>query len=247
MAKTKSAYAQKLLDPRWQRKRLEILERAKWACEACGDESSPLHVHHGFYRYGTEPWEYPDSSLHCLCEACHDCADHPSRVPKEGVTINPEDGTLTYKILNDKLPPTYLHQSEMFHVPGIHCDDDLWGKGVIAHAAESIGMGIAVEQYGASHFGNGGGPSIVLTHPKSLGETGAENLRRSWQKRHSGPDKANGLLVLEEDTKVSHLSFPPEANQFLQTRQFNITEIARWYNVPPRPADGTDQGNVNDP
>jgi len=158
---------------------------------------------------------------------------HPSRVPKEGVTINPEDGTLTYKILNDKLPPTYLHQSEMFHVPGIHCDDDLWGKGVIAHAAESIGMGIAVEQYGASHFGNGGGPSIVLTHPKSLGETGAENLRRSWQKRHSGPDKANGLLVLEEDTKVSHLSFPPEANQFLQTRQFNITEIARWYNVPP--------------
>lgn len=158
---------------------------------------------------------------------------HPSRVPKEGVTINPDDGTLTYKILNDKLPPTYLHQSEMFHVPGIHCDDDLWGKGVIAHAAESIGMGIAVEQYGASHFGNGGGPSIVLTHPKSLGETGAENLRRSWQKRHSGPDKANGLLVLEEDTKVSHLSFPPEANQFLQTRQFNITEIARWYNVPP--------------
>lgn len=158
---------------------------------------------------------------------------HPSRVPKEGVTIDPEDGTLTYKVLNDKLPPTYLHQSEMFHVPGIHCDDDLWGKGVIAHAAESIGMGIATEQYGASHFGNGGGPSIVLTHPKSLGETGAENLRRSWQKRHSGPDKANGLLVLEEDTKVSHLSFPPEANQFLQTRQFNITEIARWYNVPP--------------
>ena len=158
---------------------------------------------------------------------------HPSRVPKEGVTINLEDGTLTYKVLNDKLPPTYLHQSEMFHVPGIHCDDDLWGKGVIAHAAESIGMGIATEQYGASHFGNGGGPSIVLTHPKTLGDEGANNLRKSWQKRFTGPDKANGLLVLEEDTKVSHLSFPPEANQFLQTRQFNITEIARWYNLPP--------------
>jgi len=158
---------------------------------------------------------------------------HPSRVPKEGVTVNPEDGTLTYKVLNDKLPPTYLHQSEMFHVPGIHCDDDLWGKGVIAHAAESIGMGIATEQYGASHFGNGGGPSIVVSHPKTLGDEGANNLRKSWQKRFTGPDKANGLLVLEEDTKVSHLSFPPEANQFLQTRQFNITEIARWYNLPP--------------
>lgn len=158
---------------------------------------------------------------------------HPSRVPKEGVTINPDDGTLTYKILNDKLPPTYLHQSEMFHVPGIHCDDDLWGKGVITHAAESIGMGLATEQYGAAHFGNGGGPSIVLTHPKTLGDDGANNLRKSWQKRFSGPDKANGLLVLEEGTTVSHLSFPPEANQFLQTRQFNITEIARWYNVPP--------------
>jgi len=158
---------------------------------------------------------------------------HPSRVPKEGVTINPDDGTLTYKILNDKLPPTYLHQSEMFHVPGIHCDDDLWGKGVIANAAESIGMGLATEQYGAAHFGNGGGPSIVLTHPKTLGDDGANNLRKSWRKRFSGPDKANGLLVLEEGTAVSHLSFPPEANQFLGTRQFNITEIARWYNVPP--------------
>ena len=157
---------------------------------------------------------------------------HPSRVPKDGVIVN-EDGTLTYKVLNDKLPPTYLSQSEMFHVPGILCDDDLWGKGVITHAAESIGMGLATEQYGASHFGNGGGPSIVLTHPKTLGDDAANNLRKSWQKRFSGPDKANGLLVLEEDTKVSHLSFPPEANQFLQTRQFNITEIARWYNLPP--------------
>lgn len=83
MAKTKSAYAQKLLDPRWQRKRLEVLDRAKWACETCGDESSPLHVHHGFYRYGTEPWDYPDSSLHCLCEACHDCADHQRRELQE--------------------------------------------------------------------------------------------------------------------------------------------------------------------
>lgn len=162
---------------------------------------------------------------------------HPSRVPKENVIRN-EDGTLTFKVNNDKGPPTYLgvnehgHQ-EMFYVPGILCEDDVYGKGVILHAADSIGMGIATEQYGGSHFGNGGGPSIVLRHPKTLGDEGAANLRRSWQKRFNGPDKANGLLVVEEDIKVEHLSFPPEANQFLATRQFNITEIARWYNVPP--------------
>jgi HK97 family phage portal protein len=162
---------------------------------------------------------------------------HPSRVPKENVKRN-ADGTLSFLVKNDKGPPTLLgvnadgHQ-EMFYVPGILCEDDVYGKGVIQYAAESIGMGIATEQYGASHFGNGGGPSIVLTHPKQLGKEGADNLRRSWQTRFSGPDKANGLLVLEEDTKVEHLSYPPEANQFLMTRQFNITEIARWYNVPP--------------
>ena len=75
MAKTKSAYAQKLLDPRWQRLRLEILNRDDWACTHCGDKTSTLHVHHGYYEFGKDPWEYSPGSLRTLCESCHELGD----------------------------------------------------------------------------------------------------------------------------------------------------------------------------
>lgn len=64
-------YQQKLLDPRWQKKRLEILQRDEWACRECGDETSTLHVHHCWYEYGREPWHYPDDALITLCKDCH--------------------------------------------------------------------------------------------------------------------------------------------------------------------------------
>lgn len=65
------SYADLLLDPRWQRKRLEVLERADFTCEECGDKSTTLHVHHGYYEKGKKPWEYPHDSLHCVCAPCH--------------------------------------------------------------------------------------------------------------------------------------------------------------------------------
>lgn len=69
MSKT---YAEKLRDPRWQRKRLEILERDKWVCTNCGDTEQELHVHHRRYEVGKEPWEYDDSVLTTLCADCHE-------------------------------------------------------------------------------------------------------------------------------------------------------------------------------
>lgn len=64
-------YAEKLRDPRWQRKRLEILERDKWTCAICEDKESTLHVHHKHYRDGLDPWDYEDGNLTTLCERCH--------------------------------------------------------------------------------------------------------------------------------------------------------------------------------
>lgn len=66
-----SSYAQKLKDLRWQKLRLEILNRDEWACRSCGDATNTLHVHHGYYERGREPWEYDPRSLHTLCEECH--------------------------------------------------------------------------------------------------------------------------------------------------------------------------------
>lgn len=64
-------YRRKLLDPRWQKRRLEILSRDEWSCQICGDSQSTLHVHHRAYNKGAEPWDYPDSLLVTLCADCH--------------------------------------------------------------------------------------------------------------------------------------------------------------------------------
>ncbi len=64
-------YQQKLLDPRWQRVRLLILERDKWTCTYCEDNKSTLHVHHDYYIHDKDPWDYPDDVLRTLCEDCH--------------------------------------------------------------------------------------------------------------------------------------------------------------------------------
>ena len=69
-------YSEKLKDPRWQKKRLEILERDGWACQICGDSENPLHVHHRIYIKGNAPWDYDADSLVTLCEVCHEYETH---------------------------------------------------------------------------------------------------------------------------------------------------------------------------
>ncbi len=65
------SYYEQLKHPKWQRKRLEIMQRAGFQCEDCGKDDVTLNVHHSYYEKGLAPWEYPDDSLHCLCEKCH--------------------------------------------------------------------------------------------------------------------------------------------------------------------------------
>lgn len=71
-AKYKQSYREKLLDPRWQKKRLEILSRDEFTCQICGDKETTLHVHHKFYNSGAEPWEYRDGALVTVCANCHE-------------------------------------------------------------------------------------------------------------------------------------------------------------------------------
>ena len=68
----KSKYSEKLRDPRWQKKRLEIMERDKFTCQACASEVKTLNVHHIKYVYGKDPWNYDNESLVTLCEYCHE-------------------------------------------------------------------------------------------------------------------------------------------------------------------------------
>lgn len=68
----KPTYFELLKDPRWQKKRLKIMERDNFECVECGDAESTLNVHHGAYLKGKKPWEYPDEMLRTLCESCHE-------------------------------------------------------------------------------------------------------------------------------------------------------------------------------
>lgn len=87
-----STYAAKLKDPRWQKKRLEVLQRADWACEVCGDKESTLHVHHKRYFKGREPWEYDDDQLAVLCESCHEATHDAPDLLLEAISRLPIDG-----------------------------------------------------------------------------------------------------------------------------------------------------------
>ncbi len=66
-----TTYSQKLKDPRWQKRRLKILDRDNWACQVCHDTEETLHVHHLWYEKG-EPWDSPDEALETLCANCHE-------------------------------------------------------------------------------------------------------------------------------------------------------------------------------
>ena len=123
------------------------------------------------------------------------------------------------------LPP-----SEVLHIPGLGFDG-LVGYSPIAMAKNAIGMAIACEEYGAKFFANGAQPSGVLEHPGTLKDPA--RVRESWQAAFGGSHNANKVAVLEEGLKYTPISVPPEQAQFLETRKFQINEIARIFRVPP--------------
>ncbi len=67
----KKTYSELLRDPRWQKRRMELLEAANWTCQECGSKTTTLNVHHGFYKRNKKPWEYTAKTMHVLCEECH--------------------------------------------------------------------------------------------------------------------------------------------------------------------------------
>jgi hypothetical protein len=89
---TNSPYWKLLRDPRWQRKRLEILQRSDFSCEVCGATDQTLNVHHRIYRKGAAPWEYADNELQALCEECHEAHHGLEKVLKTALAqLNIDD------------------------------------------------------------------------------------------------------------------------------------------------------------
>lgn len=123
-----------------------------------------------------------------------------------------------------------LKSSEVLHIPGLGFDG-LVGYSPIAMAKNAIGMAIACEEYGAKFFANGAAPGGVLEHPGTLKDPA--RIRESWNATFGGSNNSSKVAVLEEGMKYTPIAISPEQAQFLETRKFQINEIARIFRIPP--------------
>jgi HK97 family phage portal protein len=138
-------------------------------------------------------------------------------------------GQLFYEYRTDN-GTAILRPEEVLHIPGLGFDG-LIGYSPIAMAKNAIGMAIACEEYGASFFANGANPGGVLEHPGVVKDP--KRVRESWNSVYQGSANAHRIAVLEEGMKFQAIGIPPEQAQFLETRKFQINEIARIFRIPP--------------
>src|SRR5574344_575987 len=154
------------------------------------------------------------------------------------MTVNrDEKGKLYYEYLTstDDVPinketTVRLSETDVLHIPGLGFDG-LVGYSPIAMAKNAIGLAIAAEEYGSKFYANGAAPSGVLEHPGTLKDP--TKVRESWTETFGGSQTCHKVAVLEEGMKYTPISISPNEAQFLETRKFQINEIARIFRVPP--------------
>lgn len=168
---------------------------------------------------------------------------HPDRVRIE----QESDGSLIYRVRMPKRTtsggvrrtgfPTedyerVLLQDEVFHLRGIS-SDGIAGLSTIAYARESMGLSIAAEEYGARMFSQSARPSGVLQTDQKLGSEAFKRLKADWERMHTGVQNAGKVAILEEGLTWQQMGLTNEDAQFLESRKFQINEVARWFRVPP--------------
>ena len=136
----------------------------------------------------------------------------------------------------------YLPQEDVLHIPGLGFDG-LEGYSPIAMAKNAVGMTLACEEYGAGFFENGATPGGVLEHPGVLKDPA--KVRESWHAVYGGSKNAGKVAVLEEGMKYQQIGIPPEEAQFLETRKFQVNEIARLYRIPPHMVGDLDKSSFS--
>ncbi len=154
--------------------------------------------------------------------------------PERVTPIRDAGGRLAYRVSNPgKGADSFFDPSDMIHIVGLGWDGTQ-GYSPIAKARESVALGLAAERFGGKFFGNGSTFGGVITHPTRFATPAArENFENALKKRSQGVDRAHKLLLMEEGMTYQQMGIPPDQAQFLESRQFQITEIARWFNVPP--------------
>lgn len=124
-----------------------------------------------------------------------------------------------------------LPEERVWHLRGL--GDGTTGYSPVDMMRQAIGLSIAAERFGASFFGRGANIGGVLTHPGALDEEAYARLKGSWEEAHSGLTNSHRVAVLEEGVSYQAIGIPPDQAQFLETRKFQVAEIARIFRIPP--------------
>lgn len=153
---------------------------------------------------------------------------HPDRVQ---TCRDPVTGALYYEVSNGTQGTVNLEARDMFHIRGF--GEGPVGVNVIQYAAQSIGWARAAQLFGASIFGNGATPSVVVKNKKPLGIAGLKKQRAEFQKLYGGPNNANRTAHLDNDASIETISLDAEKTQLVAVHQFLVAEVCRWFGVPP--------------
>lgn len=129
-----------------------------------------------------------------------------------------------------KTTEIYL-QEDIFRVPGLSLDG-YTGLNTILFAQDALGLALATEIFGGKFFSQDATPSVVLEHPNALSPVAMQNLKESWKRNHSGLNNAFSVSILEEGMKVNPIGIANKDSQFLETRRYQISEIARFFRIP---------------
>ena len=151
----------------------------------------------------------------------------PNRVTPEMIS-----GELVYRVRMPDGQDVPMPRAQILHVPGLGFDGFL-GYSVVGMARKSIGLGMAMETFGSRFFGEGTHPGVIVEHPTKLSPEAHSNLKKSLTDIYSGLGNSHRLMLLEEGMKFQKIVIDPKDSQFLESRQFNIPEVARWFNLPP--------------
>lgn len=124
-----------------------------------------------------------------------------------------------------------LEHKDVLYVPGFSVDG-ICAEMVARAGKESIGLALAAQKFAASFFGNGGSARIALVHPGKLTDKAKGNIRDSYKNQNDGPSRAYDVDVFEEGMKPEKVGYSPDEAQAVETRQFNVEDLCRWFRMP---------------
>lgn len=144
--------------------------------------------------------------------------------------IPPNQLVYSYQLPNGQVKA--FAPENIFHLKG-YSPDGLWGYSMVRQAREGVALALAAQQYLGRFYDKDGHPGVMLKHPGKLSDQARKNLRESWEERHEGLSNAHRLAILEEGMDLTALPMNFDDAQFLESRKFEVTEIARWSRLPP--------------